>query len=88
MLVEAVGLLAARKIARVYGGETIQIPQGLGVDDAKRRRAMTEMIEEGFSVEAICRKLNVDRRTVQRLKVRLQEAAQTDLFSRANNDAA
>ncbi len=82
LLVKAVGLEAARAIARVYGGETIPIPQEPATDRARKQSEIVKRIEQGYSVERICRDLKVDRRTVQRLKVRLREAMQPNLFQR------
>lgn len=71
LLVKAVGLEAARALAREWGNTTILVPLGVGFDQASRRRRIANMLAAGKSVQAIARDLKVHERTVERLKARL-----------------
>jgi DNA-binding NarL/FixJ family response regulator len=63
-LVEVVGLEAAEKIAAAYGSMKIEIPQAIAGDKRRRAAAIADLIEKGYSTNAIVRRLGVSQNTV------------------------
>ncbi|HEX4210011.1 MAG TPA: helix-turn-helix domain-containing protein, partial [Candidatus Binataceae bacterium] len=59
LLTGALGPEAALKLARIYGGDRIEVP-----NPTPRRARILELRETGCSVDAIARKLGCTRRRV------------------------
>lgn len=81
-VVKAVGLEAARAIGRLMGGDTFLIPLGPLADARRQRAAIVKRLGEGYGVQRIARDLHCHCRTVQRVKNRLEDRRQADLFHR------
>lgn len=82
MLVAAVGIEAARIIARLYPGENIEVPLGPISDGRKRRREISRLLDSDLPVQEIARRLHCHSKTVRRVKARERGGAtfQHDLF--------
>lgn len=82
-LVELVGQEAAMKLVKRYADSYLDIPPALSGQMRRRRRAITEMTLDGWSIARITRTLGVSRSTVtdQRRKIGRPSLKQPDLFS-------
>ncbi|PCJ57867.1 MAG: helix-turn-helix domain-containing protein [Rhodospirillaceae bacterium] len=79
-LVKAVGMTAARAIAREIGHGRLLIPMaGLRGEGARRAEA-ARMLSGGKSVPIVARAVGVHERTVRRMGKRLREGAALPLF--------
>ncbi|MCQ4630919.1 hypothetical protein GB927_012775 [Shinella sp. CPCC 100929] len=85
-LVELVGDEAAGKLVKRYADSYLDIPPALGGQMRRRRRAITDMTMQGWSIARITRALGVARSTVtdQRRKIG-RPAPQDDLFSNSED---
>lgn len=66
LLTETVGIEAAKKIAVLFGGETIGIPLGPAANATRRRRAIRRLLRSGHSAQEIARRIGCHARTVMR----------------------
>ena len=73
-LAEAVGLEAAEKIAVAFGPTKFEIPQALAGDKRRRAAAIADLIDKGYSTNAIARSLGVSRSTVAQHRRKLPSA--------------
>ena len=55
---------AAEKIAGAFGPTKFEIPQALAGDKRRRAAAIADLIDKGYSTNAIARRLGVSRSTV------------------------
>ncbi|MCW5708690.1 hypothetical protein [Shinella sp.] len=86
-LCELVGEDAALKLVKRYADSYLDIPPALGGQMRRRRRAITEMTMQGWSIARITRTLGVARSTVtdQRRKIGRPTPKQPDLFSESED---
>lgn len=72
-LVQAVGMDAARKIARRVGGSRVEVPRGTQAGNRARvHSTIREGLVKGMPMAAVARLAGVSVRTVQRHKSRLE----------------
>lgn len=80
-LIELVGMEAAEKLVKRYADSRLDIPPALGGQMRRRRRAITEMTMQGWSIARITRALGVARSTVTDQRRKLDRPPpQDDLF--------
>lgn len=85
------GPIAAKALAKLFGGEDITVPTGSKASEKQRRRQVRNYLlaqrdPSKVSKNDLAEKFKVHRRTVQRVRVALgqpvAETAQTDLFEK------
>lgn len=81
-LAQSLDLAAARALARLVGSGHIVVPMGPNVSAARQARAIRRALEEGLSSNAIAKRLNIHRRTVEYHRAALREEKQGDLFGK------
>lgn len=63
-LAELVGLEAASKISAAFGSQKMEIPQSVAGDKRRRAAAIADLIDRGYSTNAIARTLGISQNTV------------------------
>ena len=64
LLVDTIGLTAARQVAGLYGGETVEIPKGR----PQQAALIAHLLESGLAVQEVARLVGCHARTVRRRK--------------------
>lgn len=84
-LPKLIGLEPALALCKSYGGEKIEIPPAMAGDKRRRAQLIAEMIDKGYSTNAIARQLGVTHKTVQ-LHRRKVDDGQGNLFAEQENN--
>ncbi|TWC85637.1 regulatory LuxR family protein [Rhizobium sp. SJZ105] len=61
-----VGIEPAQAICDAFGGDKLEIPPAMAGDKRRRAATIAQMIEKGYSNNAIARALGITHKTVQR----------------------
>ena len=72
-LIDLVGDEAAHKLAAALGPNHLDIPPALGGQMRRRRRAITEMTSNGWSINRISKALGIARSTVTDQRRKIEE---------------
>lgn len=67
LLVKLIGLPAARRMTKEWGGLTITVPRLTNYEDEMMRNLIGRMIETGFKVREIARHTRMSQRRVQQV---------------------
>lgn len=79
-LAELIGLDAARALAVAYGSRKLILPVALSSDQRRRASAIADLLEQGYSINAIVRMTGVSRSTVREHARRKGDNRQGSLF--------
>lgn len=79
-LTQLVGMDAAKALAAVYGSRKIILPVALNSDQRRRATAIAELLDKGYSINAIVRMTGVSRTTVREHAKRKGDDRQGSLF--------
>ena len=74
-IVIALGRAGADRLTAMYGGETIDVPQGPAGTIAEARRRMAQALDDGASIDGAAGRSGLHRRTAQRMRRRLKASA-------------
>lgn len=73
----SIGLEAAQKLGKVYGGHRFAVPVKAG-----RNARIKRYLEEGMPITAISLKLHISPTTIRRFNAKLRDKNQADLFEK------
>lgn len=79
-LAQLVGMEAAKALAVVYGSRKIILPVALNSDQRRRATAIAELLDKGYSINAIVSITGVSRNTVREHAKRKTDDRQGSLF--------
>ena len=79
-LTKSVGARNAAAIARLYGGEHLEVPLLSAASRARAIEATAQLLGQGYSHEQVARKLRIHRKTVQRRAKKIDGAPPLPLF--------